>query len=193
MSAAALPAVAALPLLAGPRLRLRQLQAADLPALFAVFSDPAVMRYWSHPPFATPDDARWYLADIEAGRVNRTLWQWGIARNEDDAVIGTVTVYAVDAGNRRAEIGYALGSAHWRRGYAEEALRAVLAHAFGPLGLARIEADIDPRNGPSCRLVEKLGFRCEGLLRERWYVGGEFAHSALYGLLAREFAGRAPG
>jgi ribosomal-protein-alanine N-acetyltransferase len=66
-------------------------------------------------------------------------------------------------------------------------LRLALAHAFGPLGLRRVEADVDPRNAASCRLLERLGFRREGLLRERWRVNGETCDSALFGLLAREF------
>ena len=67
-----------------------------------------------------------------------------------------------------------------------------LAHAFGPLGLRRIEADIDPRNAPSCTLAERMGFVREGLLRERWRVADELQDSALYGLLARDWRAR-PG
>ena len=63
----------------------------------------------------------------------------------------------------------------------------ILRHLFDGMGLRRIEADIDPRNLASCRLVEKLGFVREGTLRERWQVNGECADSALYGLLRRDF------
>lgn len=58
--------------------------------------------------------------------------------------------------------------------------------AFGALELRRIEADIDPRNAASCRLVERLGFIREGLLRARWNVAGEICDSAIYGLLAQD-------
>ena len=60
-------------------------------------------------------------------------------------------------------------------------------HAFDQLGLRRLEADIDPRNAPSCRLLEGLGFVREGLLRQRWRVNGEICDSAFYGLLAEDF------
>jgi RimJ/RimL family protein N-acetyltransferase len=63
----------------------------------------------------------------------------------------------------------------------------VLAHAFDTLRLRRIEADIDPRNSASCKLVERLGFVREGLLRERWDVAGELCDAALYGLLASDW------
>ena len=61
--------------------------------------------------------------------------------------------------NRRCEIGYALASRHWGEGYATEALRAAIRHGFDALNLNRIEADIDPRNIGSARVLEKLGFR----------------------------------
>jgi [ribosomal protein S5]-alanine N-acetyltransferase len=63
----------------------------------------------------------------------------------------------------------------------------VLSYAFDVLQLERIEADIDPRNTASCRLVERLGFKQEGLLRNRWRVNGEICDSAYYGLLKNEF------
>ncbi|SFN51961.1 GNAT family N-acetyltransferase [Dokdonella immobilis] len=177
-----------LPTLPTPRLRLRQLHAGDVADLFAIFSDPAVMRYWSHAPFRTREQAEWYLRDIDAGRTNGTHYQWGIATRENNRVIGTTTLLALNSKHRRAEIGYAVRSSEWRRGYGREALIALIAHAFGALELRRLEADIDPRNIASCRLVETLGFRLEGELRERWQVEGELQHSAIYGLLAREFS-----
>jgi [ribosomal protein S5]-alanine N-acetyltransferase len=177
----------ALPTLKSPRLQLRQLRGSDIADLFAIFSDPQTMRYWSHKPFSEISEAEAYLRNIDAGRVNGTHLTWGIALREDDTVIGTTTLFSLNPKHRRAEIGYALASSWWHRGFGSEALRSVLTHAFDTLGYLRIEADIDPRNAASCGLVEKLGFRLEGQLRERWHVGSELQDSALYGLLAREF------
>ena len=176
-----------LPTLEGTRLRLRQLRASDVGDLFAIFSDPEVMRYWSHAPFRSMQQAKWYLRDIDAGRINQTHYQWGIALNGDDRVIGTTTLFALNPKHRRAEIGYAVKGSQWRKGYAREALSALINHAFGRLEYRRLEADIDPRNTASRRLVETLGFRLEGELRERWLVEGDIQHSAIYGLLAREY------
>jgi RimJ/RimL family protein N-acetyltransferase len=64
-----------------------------------------------------------------------------------------------------------------------DALRALIEHAFGPLNLHRIEADVDPRNEASVRLLEKLGFRREGYLRERYFKDGEIQDSVFLGLL----------
>ena len=178
-----------LPTLESPRLRLRQLQVADIDDLFAIFSDEQTMRYWSHAPFSLRAEAEAYLRNINAGRINGTHLQWGVALRDGDKIIGTTTLFSLNPKHQRAEIGYALASEFWRCGYGCEALRCVLAHAFDALGCLRIEADVDPRNVASCLLLEKLGFRLEGRLRERWRVGGEVQDSALYGLLVREFSG----
>ncbi|MBL0165160.1 MAG: GNAT family N-acetyltransferase [Xanthomonadales bacterium] len=176
-----------LPTLESSRLRLRQIQVADVEDLFAIFSDPKTMRYWSHAPFVGIAEAEAYLRNIDAGRINGTHLQWGIALGESDKLIGTTTLFALNPRHHRAEIGYALASAHWARGFGHEALMTVLSHAFNARGFLRIEADVDPRNAASCRLLEKLGFRLEGRLRERWHVEDEIQDSAIYGLLAREF------
>lgn len=184
------PGLDALPTIETQRLRIRSLREGDVDALHAVFGDTEVMRYASRPALADRDAAAQFLAGILEDFAARTLFQWGVARREDDAVIGTVTLFSLSAQCRRAEIGYMFARAHWGSGYAREAVAAVADHAFSPEGLdlIRLEADIDPRNVASGKLLERIGFRHEGTLRERWIVNGEVSDSGLYGLLARERA-----
>jgi RimJ/RimL family protein N-acetyltransferase len=188
----AVPAATALPVLDTPRLRLRPYRASDAAAMFALYSDPRVMRYWSFPPWREQAQAAAYLeraiAETGAGQV----LAWAMALREDDLLVGTATLHSWHRDQGRAEIGYSLSPSHQGRGLASEALRAVLGHAFGALALRRVEADVDPRNQASCRLLERLGFRHEGLLRARWEVAGEVCDSALYGLLAGEFPPASP-
>ena len=176
-----------LPTLAAERVSLRWLTAADVPDLYAVFSDPEVMRYWSTVPFANLAEAEDYLRSIHDLFAQRSLFQWGIAHAADARVIGTCTLYRLDHAHRRAEIGFALARAYWGRGLAREALRALLAFVFEELDLHRLEADADPRNERSLRLLESQGFRREGILRERYHVGGEVQDSIYLGLLRREW------
>lgn len=180
----------ALPTLDAPRVRLRWLDAEDVDALFGIFSDEAMMRYWSTPAMRERGEAEALLLKIHRGFADKTAFQWGIERKDDCRLIGTCTLFHVHAANQRAEIGYCLASAWWRQGYMGEALTALLDHAFGPMQLRRLEADVDPRNAASMRIVTHLGFRQEGLQRERWNVGGEIQDSAVLGLLAREWRGR---
>jgi len=163
---------------------------ADVPALFAIFSDPETMRYWTTPAMEVIADAEALLRDIQHHAGAGTLLQWGIARREDDLVIGTYTLFRIDTEHRRCELGYILRRDHWGRGLAHEALTAVVNHAFGTLGLHRLEADIDPRNRASVRSVERLGFTLEGHLRERYFVGREIQDSLIYGLLALTWRSR---
>ena len=115
--------------------------------------------------------------------------QMGIEHKADGVLVGTCTLHQIHRQNRRAELGYALGSAWWGRGLMHEALVAFVGHAFGRMKLHRLEADIDPRNAASAKSLERLGFHREGYLRERWIVAGEVSDSALYGLLARDWQG----
>jgi RimJ/RimL family protein N-acetyltransferase len=179
-----------LPTLPAVRLSLRWLTGSDVDALYTVFSDPEVMRYWSWLPWTERGQAVELLESIEEGFRNQTLFQCGIARREDDRVIGTCSLYNFDLGNRRAEIGYILGRAYWGKGYATEALTALIEYVFQTFSLHRIEADVDPRNAASIRLLERLGFQREGYLRERWLVGGETQDALFYGLLRREWESR---
>ena len=113
--------------------------------------------------------------------------KWGVALRTGNALVGTVTLVNFDFTHRRAEVGYALGRAHWGNGYIREALNALLAYAFEELGMHRIEADVDPRNAASIRTLERLGFVREGYLRERWHVGGEIQDALFYGLLRSDW------
>lgn len=175
------------PELSSLRLRLRESREDDAPALFAIHSDPQVMRYWSCPAWTRPAQAEQKLAEIRRQRRELDILVWAIADARSDLLIGSSAVFAMNLEQGRAEIGYSLHRDWQGRGLASEALRMILRHLFDGMGLRRIEADIDPRNLASCRLVERLGFVREGTLRERWQVNGECADSALYGLLRRDF------
>ena len=179
--------MATLPTLASKRITLRHPRGSDLDALYALFADAEVTRYWSHGSWHSRHQAEGYLRDIHAGANSGQLLQWAIARAIDDALIGTVTLHAFAREHARCEIGFALQPQHWGHGFAREAVTTALRHAMHALGLQRIEADVDPKKAASLRLLESLGFQREGLARERYRVGGTCQDSVLLGLLAREF------
>ncbi len=176
-----------LPTITTPRLALRLISDEDVEAIFEVFSDPEVMRYWSTPPLAGRAEAVELVNEIHESFARQVMLKWGVARRADNYLIGTMTLYNLDFDNRRAEVGYALGRTHWGQGYMHEALQALLAFAFETLDLRRLEADVDPRNHASIQTLERLGFQREGFLRERWEVGGEIQDALFYGLLRPEW------
>jgi RimJ/RimL family protein N-acetyltransferase len=171
--------------LATERLSLRWVDERDTAAQFAIFSDPDVTRYWSGAAWTEMAQAEASIAaaldDYRAGSALR----FGVVLAATGEMIGNVSLHHISDQSRRCELGYALASAHWGKGYAQEALRDALEYAFRTLDLNRVEADIDPRNAPSGRVLERLGFRKEGYMPERWIVHGETADTVFYGLLRK--------
>ena len=176
-----------------PRLLLRPLREDDDAALFAIFSDAVAMRYWSGPPWTDAAQARQRIAGDAAGHAAGEHLALGIVRREDGRLIGRCTLFDLWPSCRRAQVGYILDASAWGQGFAAEAVDALLRHGFDALDLNRVEADIDPRNAASARLLQRLGFTREGLLRERWIVNGEVSDSEIHGLLRREFMERPAG
>jgi RimJ/RimL family protein N-acetyltransferase len=176
-----------LPTLETPRLRLRWLTEADVPALYEIFSHPEVTRYWSWSAYTEVAQAERLVRKIHESFAERSLFQWGIARREDDRVVGTCTLSDLCETHRRACLGYALSRAHWGQGYAREAVSRVVEFGFTTLELHRLEADVDPRNTGSIQVLEGQGFQREGYQRERYFLDGEVQDAVLYGLLRREW------
>ncbi len=170
------------------RLRMRHPRFEDAADLFAIFGDPVAMRYWSHEPHSELSVSQEYIAGIHKGLAERTLFQWAITLPENDRLVGTVTLIGWDRAHRRAELGYMLKPTLWGNGYASEAVRGVLRFGIDRMNLYRVEAELDPRNTASARLLERLGFKDEGLMRQRWFLYDEWCDGSMYGLLTDDFA-----
>lgn len=176
-----------LPLITAPRVVLRWISEDDSDGLYEIFSNPQVMRYWSTVPLPDREAAAALQREIAEGNERETMFKWGIALRASNKVIGTTTLFNLNLDNGRAELGYAMAHAYWGKGYMNEALKALVSHAFEVMELRRLEADVDPRNAASIRTLERLGFQREGFLRERWHVNGEIQDALFYGLLRREW------
>jgi len=175
-----------LPTLDAGRVQLRWLTNSDIPALLSVFGDPEVTRYWGFARLPDLAAAAALLAEIHKEFRSGNLFQWGV-EIPDGQLAGTCTLADIDLANRRAELGFALGRAFWGRGYVAAALPALLKFAFGGLRLHRVFADTDPRNIRSIRVLERLGFLREGVLRGHYLVQGEPQDAVVYGLLQSEW------
>jgi RimJ/RimL family protein N-acetyltransferase len=176
-----------LPRLVGSRVDLRWLTSEDAPALLDVFGDPEVMEFWSSPPLQNLDDARKLIEGIHRLFASRGLFQWGVCLRDTGEVIGTCTLLNLDPPHRRAEVGFALRRSAWGRGLGTEAVGLLLRFAFESLQAHRLEADVDPNNERSLRLLERHGFRREGYLRERWHHLGRIHDAIFLGLLRSDW------
>ncbi len=156
-----------------PRLRLRRARMADLDDLFAVFSDPRAMQYWDTPPH--DDIARtgsWLEGMVAAGPPDCD----DFVIERDGRAIGKAGCW------RLGEIGFILHPEHWGQGLASEALAAVIPRVFATLQMARLEADVDPRNAAALRLLGRFGFRETGRAARTYLVGDEWCDSVYLAL-----------
>ncbi|PYE48313.1 GNAT family N-acetyltransferase [Paenibacillus barcinonensis] len=157
------------------RLDLRQMKETDAADLFQVWSDPEVARFMNISPFTAEQQAVEMIRMLADLAQKKQAIRFSIMEKESGTIMGSCGYNYFDFEQARAEIGYDLARAYWGKGYAAEAVSALLDRGFNSLGLNRLEAKVDPRNVNSIRLLEKLGFTREGLLRayEREETGAE--------------------
>ena len=167
-------------------LQLRPSNPTDAEGMLTMLSDQESMRYWSDQPISDLDAAIEVLdQDLESDAQGNSMC-WAITFNGQDKMIGKCILFQFSRENR-AEIGYILNRKYWRQGLTYQALGAVIDFAFNTLKLHRIEADVDTENLASIGLLEKLGFKREGLFRERWRVYDEWQDSLMLGLLKQDW------
>jgi RimJ/RimL family protein N-acetyltransferase len=169
------------------RLRLRELRGADWRALHGFLSDPAVIRYTLF-PLSTPEWASNFVeyALAEGDKENRESYVLALERLEDERFIGLGGLL-IKPDPLQAELWYCLEQPSWGQGYATEAVRALLHYGADELGLHRIWAHVVPDNPASIQVLEKVGMRREGHMREGLLIRGAWHDAYLYAILEREW------
>ena len=180
-----------IPRLETDHLTLRAVTPADRAAVFALFADPRVAVPTHIAPFTGIAQADELIAGFGRRFATQGGIRWGLTLTGDDTLIGTAGFPSIEAAAYRARLGYNLAYAHWGRGLATEAVRALVGFGFTQLHLNRIEATTNLDNTGSMRVLEKVGFTEEGILRDYvyWREVGIFYDARLYSLLRREYAG----
>jgi [ribosomal protein S5]-alanine N-acetyltransferase len=169
------------------RLILREVTNEDAHDMLKYLSDYNVMKHMGLEPFQTEkdvwDEINWYNSIFKEG----TGIRWGITLKESGVVIGSCGFHNMLSKHYRAEVGYELSKEYWGNGIASETLQAVVKYGYQHFQLERIEALIEPDNIASQKLVEKVGFKREGLLRHYEFSCGKFDDLYMYSLLKNEF------
>jgi ribosomal-protein-alanine N-acetyltransferase len=166
----------------GPALTLRYATADDAPALFALAGDPAVTRFFSWGPYTEPEQPAAYIAGLDAKREAGELLDFLIV-DEQHGPIGVTGLSELSRRNRHATVGSWLGHRWWGSGANREAKALIAALAFRRLGLDRLNAWANTRNGRSQVALERVGFRREGVLRG-WHRHGDVVHDVVvFGML----------
>ncbi|WZH36368.1 MAG: GNAT family protein [Microbacterium enclense] len=170
-------------------MRLRPVVDADLPAMVRYRGDAEVCRFLPFEP-QTADDIRSRIGHLFGGTAltgERGGVVLVIERTSDDAVVGDLVLFHLDALTGTAEIGWVIDPAASGAGLATEAVRALIDTAFGLYGLRRLVARIDAENARSLALAARLGMRREAHLIENEWFKGRWSDEIDFGLLQREW------
>lgn len=168
------------------RLRLRPWRLGDVDDVFAYAQDGEWSRFLRilPRPYERSHAEQFVARQLLANRETRPSW----AVTLEGSAIGGVNL-TIQREHNRAEAGYSIGRKHWNRGFCSEAVRAVIDAAFEACpGLNRICAMADLENGASQRVMEKLGMKKEGVLRQNRVERGESIDEAWWGILRSEWS-----
>jgi ribosomal-protein-alanine N-acetyltransferase len=166
------------------RLILRNLSLKDSETIFSYFSDPEMTKFYGMEPFKTRIEADKFIKDFIDDYT--LLYRWGIVERESGRLIGTCGFHALSEKHLRAEIGYEIDIPYWGKGYATEAINALIYYGFDSMNLQRIGANVYPENVGSRKVLEKAGFTHEGLLRSYLFQGGKYHDANVFSILRRE-------
>lgn len=171
-----------------PRLRLDRLLASDAPDLFAYRTDDAVARYQGWKPAAEVDAHAFIARQAAQPFAEPASWfQLAIRERQSAELIGDLGIHFPEGVDEAIEFGVSLRPERQGRGYAREAMAAMLDMAFGTWGYRRAVGSVDPRNVASIALLRSLGFRQEAHHVESYQFRGEWVDDVIFAMLAREW------
>ena len=168
------------PVLETGRLLLRNISAEDAEDIFILRTNEEAMKYINRPRLKTNDDA------IELIKVMTNIAErivWGITLKDTNKIIGSIGYHRIEKDHYRAEIGYMLLPEYWNTGLMTEAITKVIEYGFNEMGLHSIEANINPGNAVSRKILQKFNFVKEAYFKENFFFEGKFLDSEIYSLL----------
>ncbi len=177
------------PTLKSDRFDLIEINESHIEDIFKLYSDYTVVKHVDILPLKTLEEAKKEIEFYRERFVSKTGIRWGIAFKEQTKIIGTVGFNKVYVGHK-GRIGYDLEQKYWGKGYMTEVLDCIISYGFKKFDLRRVEAEVTPDNIGSEKLLEKLNFRKEGVLREWMRWNDNFYEIAMYSLLSSDFTNK---
>lgn len=168
------------------RLILRPITELDAKYIFNIFSDPEVAKFDWFYPIEDTEIALKMIRNYYTSFTSKEEITWGIQPKGSDELIGICCLGDFEVRSRRAVIGYDLAQKEWNKGYATEAVKVLVDYGINRMELNRIEAFITPGNDASVRVLEKLNFTREGLVRERDLIKGELVDGIIMAILKKD-------
>lgn len=176
--------------IATDRLIIRLLEEKDAEVFFRYRTMPEIYEYQSWVPESLESIRKFTIDNASSPSFQPGIYtQLAIETRNDGKLIGDMAVILKDDG-AQAEIGFSLMPENQGKGYATEAVTAIIDHLFYVIGLHRIFASVDPDNRKSIKLIENLGFRLEARFVKSYLMRGSWYDDCIYGMLAEEWKGR---
>jgi len=169
------------------RLIFREVNPEDVEEIFKIYSDPEVARYDWFTPINTKDDALSIINHYKNEFKNKEEITWGVARKNDNKIIGYCNLGSFDDASIRSEIGYGFNREEWNKGYATETIKALVKFGFEVMNFNRIEATVTFGNEASVKALKKANFVQEGILRERTIMKGKLVDDVVLSILKKDY------
>lgn len=176
-----------LPTLETDRLLLRKMKLDDAQDLFEYASDPEVAEHTTWTAHQSLQDSQDFLRSVMEQYDKQVVASWGVVHKSNLKFIGTCGFISWVPHHHRAEIAYALSRKFWGQGLMTEAVRTVVAFGFRTMQLNRVQAVCEVENIASARVMEKVGMRYEGTLREHMFSKGRYRNLKMYSILPKEW------
>jgi len=173
------------PVVTSERLMLRAMKRDDAESIYQILSDPEVIRYDTVDLFTSIDQAKTLIDYFQQAYNKKKAIFWGISMKNDSKIIGFCKC-EIECPGVRVDLGYDLNSAYWNRGIMTEALEVLIDFIWSDIKVNRIEAAVSTNNKSSIRVLEKVGFQCEGILRERSFFKGKYHDMMMLSLLKKD-------
>jgi ribosomal-protein-alanine N-acetyltransferase len=174
----------------GEKVNLRIVTRADALNIYHNISDKDISRFTHIPDPYKLEDAYDFIKLTHRQRRKKTAFHFGLENRDNGQIIGGIGLENISEIHRKGEIGYWLGKTFWGKGIMVEAINLMLDFCFTKVKLHRVQAYVFPDNAGSIRVLEKTGFKREGLIREGFTQRGKHVDVYLYAILEDEWARR---
>lgn len=168
------------------RLLLQDLRNADPKEILELRSDPMILRFIDKDPAQSIEDALKHIEVIKTAFEECSAISWIIVEKKERKVLGNIGLWRFIPEHNRAEIGYVLKPQYWGKGLMKEAMDVIVRYGFKQLEVHSIEANINPANVQSKKVLEKCKFKQEAYFRENYFYNGTYIDSAIFSLLEKD-------
>ena len=175
------------PELESERLLFREIKLSDAKELFLIRSNDKVMKFMDTKRLESLEDSEKLIRSINESFKNKSGINWAIIEKSSNKMVGYFGFWRIIPEHCRAEIGYALNPKYWENGFMTETLKTLIKFGFDKINFHSIEANVNPGNISSIKLLEKIGFKKEAYFKENFLFNGKFLDSIIYSLLEKDF------